>query len=41
MEIETVVPDDSADDAIKAIVAAARTGEIGDGRIFVLPVIGS
>ena len=41
MEIETVVPDDSADEAIKAIVAAARTGEIGDGRIFVLPVIGS
>jgi nitrogen regulatory protein PII len=41
MEIETVVADDAADDAIKAIVAAARTGEIGDGRIFVLPVVGS
>ena len=41
MEIETVVPDDAADDAIKAIATAARTGEIGDGRIFVLPVIGS
>ena len=26
------------DAAIKAIIAAARTGEIGDGRIFVLPV---
>ena len=26
------------DDAIKAIVQAARTGEIGDGRVFVLPV---
>ncbi len=23
---------------IKAIVAAARTGEIGDGRVFVMPV---
>lgn len=41
MEIETVVPDDAAEEAIKAIATAARTGEIGDGRIFVLPVVGS
>ena len=41
MEIETVVEDETADDAIKAIAAAARTGEIGDGRIFVLPVLRS
>ena len=32
MEIEVVVPDALKDDAIKAIVTAARTGEIGDGR---------
>ncbi len=38
MEVEVVVPDSLADDAIKAIVQAARTGEIGDGRVFVLPV---
>ena len=38
VEIEVVVPDDMVDDAIKAIAAAARTGEIGDGRVFVLPV---
>ena len=38
MEIELVVADEMADDAIKAIIAAARTGEIGDGRVFVLPV---
>ena len=38
MEVEVVVPDALADDAIKAIVAAARTGEIGDGRVFVMPV---
>ena len=38
MEVEVVVPDQLADDAIKAIVAAARTGEIGDGRVFVMPV---
>ena len=39
MEIEVVVPDSVADDAIKAIVQAARTGEIGDGRVFVIPVL--
>jgi nitrogen regulatory protein PII len=38
MEIEVVVDDKVADDAIKTIIAAARTGEIGDGRVFVLPV---
>ena len=38
MEIEVVVSDAIADDAIKAIVQAARTGEIGDGRVFVMPV---
>jgi nitrogen regulatory protein PII len=38
MEIEVVIPDSAVDDAVKAITQAARTGEIGDGRIFVLPV---
>ena len=38
MQIESVVSDAIADDAIRAIVEAARTGEIGDGRVFVLPV---
>ncbi len=38
MEIELVVADAAADDAVKAIIQAARTGEIGDGRVFVLPV---
>ena len=37
-EIEVVVADDVVDDVIKAIMTAARTGEIGDGRVFVLPV---
>ena len=41
MEIEVVIPDSVVDDAVKAITQAARTGEIGDGRIFVLPVEGS
>jgi len=38
MEIEAVVADGIVDDAIRAIVEAARTGEIGDGRVFVIPV---
>lgn len=38
MEIEVVVADDLVDEAIEAIIQAARTGEIGDGRVFVIPV---
>jgi nitrogen regulatory protein PII len=38
MEVEVVVADDVVDEAIKAIIQAARTGEIGDGRVFVIPV---
>ncbi len=38
MEIQVVVPDDAVDGAIQAITGAARTGEIGDGRVFVMPV---
>ena len=41
MEIEVVVPDDILDEAVRAIIAAARTGEIGDGRVFVTPVLQS
>ncbi len=37
-KIEVVVDDDDVDTAIDAIMGAARTGEIGDGRVFVLPV---
>jgi len=38
VEIEVVVPDEIVDELIQTIIAAARTGEIGDGRVFVLPV---
>jgi nitrogen regulatory protein PII len=38
MQIETVVPDHLVDAAIEAIAGVSRTGEIGDGRVFVLPV---
>lgn len=38
MEVEVVVPDQLVDAAVQAIVSAARTGEIGDGRVFVIPL---
>jgi len=38
MQIETVVSDDIVDAVVEAIIGAARTGEIGDGRVFVSPV---
>jgi nitrogen regulatory protein P-II 1 len=38
MSIETVVPDNMVEPVIEAIIKAARTGEIGDGRVFVTPI---
>ena len=38
IEVEVVVDDKLLEAAVGAIVAAARTGEIGDGRVFVSPV---
>jgi nitrogen regulatory protein PII len=38
MEVEVVVTDELVDAAIQAIIGSARTGEIGDGRVFVIPV---
>jgi nitrogen regulatory protein P-II 1 len=37
-KIEVVLPDNMVEGAVKAIMTAARTGEIGDGRIFVFPI---
>ena len=37
-QIEVVVPDEVVEEVIETIIRAARTGEIGDGRVFVLPV---
>ena len=36
--IELLVDDETADDAVKAIVSGARTGSIGDGKVWVLGV---
>jgi len=38
VKIEIVLDDDQVDAAIEAIVSAARTEKIGDGKIFVSPV---
>ena len=37
VEIDVVVPNDIAEAVVTAIVESARTGEIGDGRVFVFP----
>ena len=38
IKIEVVLSDDRVEDAVEAIVNAARTGKIGDGKVFVTPV---
>jgi nitrogen regulatory protein P-II 1 len=38
VKIEVVVSDKNCDEVIDIIVKASRTGNIGDGKIFVLPV---
>ncbi|MEK6211659.1 MAG: P-II family nitrogen regulator [Pseudomonadota bacterium] len=38
VKVEVVVPDTLTDQAIEAIVKSARTGKIGDGKIFVTTV---
>jgi nitrogen regulatory protein P-II 1 len=38
VKIEVVLPDDLVERAIEAIIATARTGKIGDGKIFVSTV---
>src|ERR1700739_1662073 len=38
IKLEIVLPDERAEAAVAAIVAAAKTGKIGDGKIFVSPV---
>ena len=38
VKVEAVIPDSRVDGVVEAIVKAARTGDVGDGKIFVLPV---
>ena len=37
-KIEIAVSDELAEQAVEAIVSAARTGKVGDGKIFVTPI---
>ncbi|WP_327069494.1 P-II family nitrogen regulator [Kitasatospora sp. NBC_01250] len=38
VRLEVVVADDDAEPVIAALVAAARTGKIGDGKVWMVPV---
>ena len=38
VKIEMVLPEDQADTAVQAIVKAAKTGKIGDGKVFISEV---
>ena len=38
IKVESVVPNEVVDQSVEAIVGAAWTGEVGDGRVFVYPV---
>jgi nitrogen regulatory protein P-II 1 len=38
VKVEVVIPDNLADKALDAIIKAARTGKIGDGKIFMVDV---
>ena len=38
VKIEVAVDDSQADKVVEAITAAAKTGQIGDGKIFVIPL---
>ena len=38
VKVEVVVKDEDVERVVEAIVAAAKTGKIGDGKIFVTPV---
>ena len=38
IKLEVILQDDAVEGAVKAIVESAKTGKIGDGKVFVLPV---
>ncbi|MGO9007720.1 MAG: P-II family nitrogen regulator [Beijerinckiaceae bacterium] len=38
IKIEVAVPSDSTERVLEAILSGARTGEIGDGKVFVIPL---
>ena len=38
IKLELVLPDDLVEKAVEAIIGSAKTGRIGDGKIFILPM---
>ncbi len=38
VKLELIVPDDQVEQALATIIKLAKTGQVGDGKIFVLPV---
>ena len=38
VKIEIAIPDEKVNDAVAAIIEGARTGKIGDGKIFISPL---
>ena len=38
VKVEIVVPDDIAAKVVAAVVKSAKTGKIGDGKVFVMPI---
>jgi nitrogen regulatory protein P-II 1 len=38
VKVEMVIGDSRVEETVKAIVEAARTGKIGDGKVFIYPV---
>ena len=38
VKVEVVVEEEGVEEAVEAIIEAAHTGEIGDGKIFIIPV---
>jgi nitrogen regulatory protein P-II 1 len=38
VKVEVVVPDDMVEKVVKAIIDSAKTGKVGDGKIFIYPI---
>ena len=38
LQLSVIVPDDKLEEVVEVIISNARTGEIGDGKVFIFPV---
>jgi len=38
LKLEIILPDADVEQAVKTIVNAAKTGKIGDGKVFIMPI---